>query len=475
MPHGPVELAAYPLAIALYLQDHRCNLARHVWPRWGAVRGAAGDRRRAGDMGERMSTGTATARAGSVAAGVAIGVPVLSNSLHKLGAQGWFHANATKGGLIQPATPTLRPPRSPDCYSRRPLHPPPPGNPPAPLHALTPPSANGRRHSALALHSPARGQSSRDPAPRPPVGCSLRITAPGAVRRAVARRDRACAHQGRRGDRRRHRPHRAAAGGAGGARARRRSRREYALYELHLSTHDQAKPQDLEDMVESIANIVRAWPAERIRDGQPYLALELICGHAPHSRSGREMQWSINIRCDPRGRRRAWTARSVPPTPTSGSDGTRPGTLPAGGRLRRARVRDAVSQGAELRLPLIARRRGAHASSPLEQIARAQVAVSAAVDRALPAHPHPVVLRSARPPPVPPARAQDRAPGALGTARRRTAIDVRPRRDARRRAHPEPQPVLARDLIAADTQTCARPSPPPSNPAAGRTGCTAGG
>ena len=28
--------------------------------------------------------------------------------------------------------------------------------------------------------------------------------------------------------------------------------------------------QDLEDMVESIANIVRAWPAERLRDGQPY-------------------------------------------------------------------------------------------------------------------------------------------------------------------------------------------------------------
>ena len=41
-----------------------------------------------------------------VAAGLAIGVPLLSSSLHKLGAQGWFHPNATKGGLIQPATPT---------------------------------------------------------------------------------------------------------------------------------------------------------------------------------------------------------------------------------------------------------------------------------------------------------------------------------------------------------------------------------
>ena len=52
-------------------------------------------------------------------------------------------------------------------------------------------------------------------------------------------------------------------------RLRRRSRREYALYELHLSTHDQAKGQDLEDMVESIANIVRAWPADRCATGSP--------------------------------------------------------------------------------------------------------------------------------------------------------------------------------------------------------------
>ena len=41
-----------------------------------------------------------------VAAGVGIAIPLLSNSLHKLGAQGWFHPGATKGGLIQPATPT---------------------------------------------------------------------------------------------------------------------------------------------------------------------------------------------------------------------------------------------------------------------------------------------------------------------------------------------------------------------------------
>ena len=37
-------------------------------------------------------------------------------------------------------------------------------------------------------------------------------------------------------------------------------------------------------MVESIANIVRAWPADRVRHGQPYVALELICGVAPERR-----------------------------------------------------------------------------------------------------------------------------------------------------------------------------------------------
>ena len=98
----------------------------------------------------------------------------------------------------------------------------------------------------------------------------------------------------------------------------RRGRREYALYELHLSTHDQAKGQDLEDMVESIANIVRAWPAERIRNGQPYLALELICGVAPANGGPLEMEWSINIRCEPqigeRARRR--DQRHLPRRPT---------------------------------------------------------------------------------------------------------------------------------------------------------------
>ena len=89
------------------------------------------------------------------------------------------------------------------------------------------------------------------------------------------------------------------AGLAGALIARRvscRRRREYALYDLHLSPHDEAKPQDLEDMVEAIANIVRAFPVERARSGQPYLAFELLHGAGP---SG-AMEWSLSVRCEPR-------------------------------------------------------------------------------------------------------------------------------------------------------------------------------
>ena len=41
-------------------------------------------------------------------------------------------------------------------------------------------------------------------------------------------------------------------------RVRMRTRRRYALYELHLSPHDEAKPQDLEDMVEAISTAISA-------------------------------------------------------------------------------------------------------------------------------------------------------------------------------------------------------------------------
>ena len=150
-------------------------------------------------------------------------------------------------------------------------------------------------------------------------------------------------------------------------RMRRRRRREYQLYELHLSAHDEAKPQDLEDMIEAIANIVRVFPAERVRCGQPYVALELICGDGDQG-----VEWSLNIRCEPRSARaldsaiasaypdvRVGRRHSDTPTP-------RAGTLPVPGYVMRFRkersfVYSLIADSDEL------------ASPPLEQIARAQI------------------------------------------------------------------------------------------------------
>jgi hypothetical protein len=167
-----------------------------------------------------------------------------------------------------------------------------------------------------------------------------------------------------------------AAVGLTARRAHRRRARRYALYELHLSTHDQAKDQDLEDMVESIANIVRAWPADRARNGQPYVALELICSaiEAPAGRT--EMEWSINIRCEPRAVTALDGAISAayPDVRLGRIHGEkplpRPGVLREPGYLMRFRkersfVYSLIADGER------------EASAPLEQIARAQVAQEA--------------------------------------------------------------------------------------------------
>ncbi|MHB1835246.1 MAG: hypothetical protein ACYCXW_09795, partial [Solirubrobacteraceae bacterium] len=156
-------------------------------------------------------------------------------------------------------------------------------------------------------------------------------------------------------------------------RLRRRGRREYALYELHLSTHDQAKGQDLEDMVESIANIVRAWPAERLRDGQSYVAIELICGDGPHAGSGEKLEWSINVRCEPRAVAALDGAISAayPDVRLGRAHSEEPRARPGGllepeyvmrFRKERSFVYSLIADGDE------------QASSPLEQIARAQIA-----------------------------------------------------------------------------------------------------
>jgi hypothetical protein len=156
----------------------------------------------------------------------------------------------------------------------------------------------------------------------------------------------------------------------------RRGRRTYALYELHLSTHDQAKGQDLEDMVESIANIVRAWPADRIRHGQPYVAFELICGAAPNSGGSLEMEWSINVRCeaDTVAALDGAISAAYPDVRLGRTHGEHPrprdGVLREPGHVMRFRkersfVYSLVAPGEE------------QASAPLEQIARAQIAVGA--------------------------------------------------------------------------------------------------
>jgi len=154
-------------------------------------------------------------------------------------------------------------------------------------------------------------------------------------------------------------------------RVRLRSRREYALYELHLSMHDQAKPQDLEDMVEAIANIVRAFPAERARSGQPYVALELICGGGQQG-----MEWSINVRCEPSAARALDAAISAAYPDVRVGRRHAEAPLPRSGALRvpgyvmrfrkeRSFVYPLLAAGEEL------------ASPPLEQIARTQIALDA--------------------------------------------------------------------------------------------------
>ncbi|HTT31909.1 MAG TPA: hypothetical protein VMG37_26070 [Solirubrobacteraceae bacterium] len=159
-------------------------------------------------------------------------------------------------------------------------------------------------------------------------------------------------------------------------RFRRRTRRPYGLYELHLSTHDQAKGQDLEDMVESIANIVRAWPADRVRHGQPHLALELICGGSSRRGGGQELEWSINVRCEAKTVAALDGAISAayPDVRLGRVHGEQPrpraGGLREPGHLMRFRkersfVYSLIADGEE------------QASSPLEQLARSQIAAGA--------------------------------------------------------------------------------------------------
>ena len=144
--------------------------------------------------------------------------------------------------------------------------------------------------------------------------------------------------------------------------------RRYELYELHLSAHDQAKPQDLEDMVEQIANTVRVFPAERVRDGQPSVAVELICGQDPQG----GMYWSINLRCLPDMARALDAAISAayPDVRVGHHHDEKP--VPRPGALREPGCVMRFRKQRSFVYPLLASS-DEPASPPLEQIARAQI------------------------------------------------------------------------------------------------------
>ena len=154
-------------------------------------------------------------------------------------------------------------------------------------------------------------------------------------------------------------------------RVRHRSRREYALYALHLSTHDEAKQQDLEDMVESIANVVHAFPGDRARNGQPFVALELICGDGDGG-----TEWSINVRCEPASARALDAAISAAYPDVRLGRRHAEAPLPRPGRLRAPGYVMRFRKERSFVYPLIAPDE-ALASPPLEQIARAQVSLQA--------------------------------------------------------------------------------------------------
>ena len=158
-----------------------------------------------------------------------------------------------------------------------------------------------------------------------------------------------------------------AAAGLARRRTRARSRRRYGRYPLLLSLHDEAKPQDLEDTIEAIANLVRVFPTERARHGQPFIAFELRHELGP---SG-ALEWSILVRCEPTiaaGVDSALSAaypdvRLGPDTPHDESATPLPGHVMRF-RKRRGFVYPLVADGDAL------------ASPPLEAIAHAQAALA---------------------------------------------------------------------------------------------------
>jgi hypothetical protein len=162
----------------------------------------------------------------------------------------------------------------------------------------------------------------------------------------------------------------------GGRRLWLRRGRSYELYELHLSTHDHAKAQDLEDMVEAIANIVRLWPFERIWRGQPSFGFELICDRLSGAAGAAQMEWSVNVRCEATRVAALDGAMSsaYPDVRLGRSHGETP--KPRGGQLRTPGHVIRYRKERSFVYPLLAEDE-LLASPPLEQIALAQVTTGA--------------------------------------------------------------------------------------------------
>ncbi len=143
----------------------------------------------------------------------------------------------------------------------------------------------------------------------------------------------------------------------------------YELYELSLSLHDQAREQEVIEMVEQLLHVVREFPEVRLRHGQPFVAIEM---HYGVGESG-EWQWTLCVRCECKHAQSVEAAikRAYPETRLgvefSGPPQPIKAALPEPGHvLRFAKARRFIFPLAERMDP---------GAVPLEAIAQAQVAL----------------------------------------------------------------------------------------------------
>jgi hypothetical protein len=153
-----------------------------------------------------------------------------------------------------------------------------------------------------------------------------------------------------------------------------RLRRHYERYPLNLTMHDEAKPKDLDDMIEAIANAIRPPLQRRWRDGQPFIAIELIYIEAEHG-----LEWMLCLVCErevaptlegiiAQAYPDVWLGRRFDEQPSAVD-----AALPVPGYVLRLRKRRHYLYPLSRPIERAASRER-KPSSPLEGIARAQVA-----------------------------------------------------------------------------------------------------